>query len=100
MAAAAERERDVFLRHGRSQGFIEQLQSAAETLENARLAKTENNRRRVTATKSVRDQLKRGRKAVRLLNAVLMPTLRNQPECPVPMLAPDVCIQYGRALRS
>ena len=80
MAAAAEREKDVFLRHGRPQDFIEQLRSAAEALEEARLVKTENIRRRVTATKSVRDQLKRGRKAVRLLNAVLMPTLRKQPE--------------------
>lgn len=80
MAETAEREKDVFLRHGRPQDFIEQLRSAADVLEEARLAKTENARRRVTATKSVRDQLKRGRKAVRLLSAVLMPTLRKQPE--------------------
>ena len=80
MAGAAEQQKDVFLRHGQPQDFIEQLRSAAETLENARLAKTENTRRRVTATKSVRDQLRRGRRTLRLLNAVLMPMLRKQPE--------------------
>lgn len=79
MAAAAESERDVFLRHGQPQDFIEQMRFATQVLEDTRLAKTESARRRVTATKSVMDQLKRGRKAVRLLNAVLMPTLRKQP---------------------
>ena len=80
MALAAEKEKDVFLRRGLPQDFIERLRSAADALEETRHAKTETARRRVIATKSVRDQLSRGRKAVRLLNAVLMPTLRKQPE--------------------
>ncbi len=35
---------------------------------------------RTTATASVQDQVKRGRKAVRLLDAVLLPRLRKDPQ--------------------
>src|SRR2546430_13345533 len=37
-------------------------------------------RRRVAATASVKDQLKRGRRALRLLNAILSPKLAADPE--------------------
>lgn len=80
MAEAAEKEKDVFLRHGRAQDFIEQLKAAASALEEKRTAKTESSRHRTTATASLQAELKRGRKAVRLLDAVLQPRLRKDPQ--------------------
>lgn len=80
MAMAAGKEKDVFLRHGLAQDFIEQLMSAASLLEETRTAKTESARHRTTATAEVRNQLTRGRKAVRLLDAVLLPRLRKEPQ--------------------
>ena len=80
MAEAAEKQKDVFVQHGLSQDFIEQLQAAATALGDARNAKVESARRRVTATAAVTDQLKRGRKAVRLLDAILQPRLAKDPE--------------------
>ena len=80
MAEAAERNRDVFVQHGMSQDFIEQLRASVTALETARTAKTESARRRVTATAAVKDQVKQGRKAVRLLDAILKPRLAKDPE--------------------
>ena len=80
MAEAAEKEKDVFLRHGLPQDFVEQLKAGTSALDDTRTAKTETARRRVTATASVQDQLKRGRKAVRLLDAVLATRLKKDPE--------------------
>jgi hypothetical protein len=80
MAQAAEKHKDVFIKHGLSQQFVEQLRAAAQALSDARTARTESARRRVTATAAVKDQVKRGRKAVRLLNAILQPRLSNDPE--------------------
>ena len=79
--ACGERsEREAFVRHGLPQDFIEQLKSAASALEETRTAKTRSARDRTTATASVQDQAKRGRKAVRLLDAVLLPRLRKDPQ--------------------
>jgi hypothetical protein len=80
MALAAEKTQDVFVKHGLPQDFIEQLKAAASALDAARNAKTESIRRSVTATAAVKDQLKRGRKAVRLLDAILSPRLAKDPE--------------------
>ena len=44
------------------------------------MAKTESGRLRTTATASVVEQLKRGRNAVRMLDAVLLPRLRKDPQ--------------------
>src|SRR5688572_21206588 len=80
MAEAAEKEREVFVKHGLSPDFIEKLKAGAAALDLARNAKTDSGRRRVTATAAVTEQLKRGRKAVRLLNAILQPRLAKDPE--------------------
>jgi hypothetical protein len=80
MAVAAENERDVLVRHGLAQGFIEALKAAADALEVKRTDKTASARRRTTATASVQDQLKRGRNAVRMLDAVLLPRFRKDPQ--------------------
>ncbi len=80
MAAAAQKEREVFLKHGLPQNFVEQLESCASALETARNARVESGRRRVTATADLVEQVKRGKKAVRLLNAILQPRLAKDPE--------------------
>ncbi len=80
MAEAAEKSKEVFLTHGLGPDFIEQLKSAAQALDTARNARAESARRRVTATAAVQDQLKRGRRAVRLLLAILAPRLAKDPE--------------------
>jgi Xaa-Pro aminopeptidase len=80
MTQAAQKEKDVFVKHGLPQDFIEQLKTCATALETAQNAKVESHRRRVTATAALRDQVKRGRKAVRLLNAILEPRLAKDPE--------------------
>jgi hypothetical protein len=80
MAQAARKNSEVFVKHGVPQDFVAQLTSCAAALETAQTAKVESGRRRVTATAALRDQLKRGRKAVRLLNAVLEPQLAKDPE--------------------
>jgi hypothetical protein len=80
MAVAAQKEREVFVKHGLPQDFVEQLEACASALETARNARVESGRRRVTATAAVGELLKRGRKAVRLLNAILQPRLAKDPE--------------------
>ena len=80
MAEAAAKWKDVFLQHGLPQDFIEQLTSATSALEEARNARTESARQRVTATASLNDLLKRGRRAVRMLDAILRPRLVKDPE--------------------
>lgn len=80
MALAAQRQKAVLLQHGLAPDFIEKLTAAASALDAARNAKVESNRRRVTATATVKAQLKRGRKAVRLLDAILKPRLAGNPQ--------------------
>ena len=80
MALAAERQKDVLLQHGLAPDFIEKLTSAASALDAARNAKVESNRRSLTATATVKAQLKRGRKAVRLLDAIIKPRLAGNPQ--------------------
>lgn len=56
------------------------LTAAASALDAARNAKVESTRRRITATATVKAQLKRGRKVVRLLDAILKPRLAGNPQ--------------------
>jgi hypothetical protein len=80
MAEASETHKDVLLRHGLAQDFIAQLKAAASALDAARNAKVQSGRRRTTATATVKTQLKRGRKAVRLLDAILRPRFAADPQ--------------------
>lgn len=75
MAGAAERERDRFTRRGLPADFVEQLRGAIAQVEQAREAKTENRRKRVDATATMRAHVRRGRSAVRQLDAILSPRL-------------------------
>lgn len=80
MAEAAEKEKDVFVKHGLAPDFIDTLKASAAALDVARSAKVESGRRGVRATAAVTELAKRGRKAVRLLNAILQPRLAKDPE--------------------
>jgi hypothetical protein len=79
-ADAAVQQKDTFVRHGLPGDFIEQLKASADALGGARMAKKESVRVRITATKGSMEQGKRGRQAVRLLNAILQVRLRKEPE--------------------
>lgn len=80
MAQAAEKSKDVFVQHALPPDFIEQLRGAATALEEARNSKTDSIRRQVSATASAQDLVKRGRKAVRLLDAILVPRYSADPD--------------------
>ena len=80
MAEAAANNREVFLQHGLPADFVDQLRGAIDTLAQSRTAKATSLRRQVTATASTDGLAKRGRKAVRLLDAILVPRFANEPE--------------------
>lgn len=80
MAESAEAHAPVFVEHGLLAEFATRLRDAASALDASLGARDGTRRRRVTATAAVRDQLKRGRRAVRLLNAILAPRLAGDAE--------------------
>ena len=80
MAEAAESRSPVFVEHGLSQDFASQLRDAAAALDKSLGARDGTRRRRVTATAAVKDQLRRGQRAVRLLDAILKPKLSSNPD--------------------
>jgi hypothetical protein len=80
MAEAAESRLPVFIEHGLSQDFATQFRAAAAALDKSLGARDSTRRRRVTATAAVKDQLKRGQRAVRLLDAILKPKLSSNPD--------------------
>jgi len=80
MAEAAESKAPTFVEHGLQQDFAVKLREAAAALDKSLGAGDGTRRRRVTATAAVKDQLKRGQRAVRLLNAILAPKLASNPE--------------------
>ena len=80
MANAAEKERDTFVRHGLPETFVTALRAAATALEQALGARVESRRERVKATAAVAEQVKRGKRAVRMINALIAPKLAMAPE--------------------
>ena len=80
MAEAAEKEKTVFVRHGLPESFVEALKESAKALADARSAQRDSGHRRISATAALEDQVKRGKKAVRLLDAILKPRLAKDPE--------------------
>ena len=76
MAEAAEKEQERFVEHGLSADFIAQLRVAATALGGAMSARVGSQHRKVQATAAVHLQMKRGKRAVRLLDAVIVPSLR------------------------
>ena len=75
MAEAAGRQPQPFIDHGLDAGFVAALRSATAELANALGARDGTQRRRVEATRRIDELVKRGRRALRLLNAVLRPRL-------------------------
>jgi hypothetical protein len=80
MAEAAERESKVFVEHGLPADFVSQLKSATPALDQAIGARVASARRLTIATASTKELVKRGRHAVRLLDAILRPRLAKDPE--------------------
>jgi len=80
MAESAQKSEAAFVEHGLSLDFVAELKAAAQELNASLGARDATQRRRTTATAAVKDQLKRGRRAVRLLNAILSPRLAGDPE--------------------
>jgi hypothetical protein len=80
MAEAAARESKVFVEHGLPADFVEQLKAATSALDQAIDARGESARRLTIATASNKELVKRGKRAVRLLNAILRPRLAKDPE--------------------
>lgn len=75
MAEAAARQEPVFIEHGLAPDFAAQLRSAAAELATVMGTRDGNQRRQVEATAAVRVLVRRGRRALRLLNAVVRPRL-------------------------
>lgn len=75
MADAASDQEAVFVEHGMAPTFVQQFRAAATELEKAVVARDLSERRRKTATAATRELVKRGRRAVRLLDAILSPRL-------------------------
>jgi len=75
MADAASDQEAVFVEHGLPQTFVQQLSAAATELDDALVARDLSERRRKTATAATRELVKRGRRAVRLLDAIMSPRL-------------------------
>ena len=80
MAEAAAKHEAVFVENGRPADFLPRLREATKALADAIGARVITARRRLTATKGLEEQLKRGRSAVRKLNANLKPVLSSHPE--------------------
>lgn len=80
MAEAAEKHEAVFVENGRPAEFLAGLREATKALSEALGARVSNARRRLTATKGLEEELKRGRSAVRKLNANLKPVLASSPD--------------------
>lgn len=79
MRDAAAPHADVFTQHGQAPDFLDRLGSAAQALETAVVARNEATRRRVGATQGVQAEVKLGRRAVQLIDAVVRPTLLGNP---------------------
>ena len=79
MAEAAERQQSAFVEHGLPPDFVTSLRSAAAEFATVMGTRDGNQRRRVEATATVKVLVKRGRRALRLLNAILRPRLAHDP---------------------
>lgn len=79
MAEAAARREAAFIEHGLAPDFVASLRSAASELAAALGARDGTQRRRIDATRNQKQLAKRGRRALRLLNAALRPRLAHDP---------------------
>jgi hypothetical protein len=80
MANAAERYKQVFLDEQLPQDFVEQLRTAADAVEKATLQRDASRSNGVAATEGVGKQVVRGRLVMRVLDAMVVSQLLQQPE--------------------
>jgi len=80
MANAAEAEKSAFIAYGLPEDFVDQLRAATKALADALVGRDKSTRRHVKATAAVKDQVKRGSRAVLGINAILRPTLKRNPD--------------------
>ena len=80
MAEAAAAHSAVFVEHGRPAEFLQALTAAAEDLRKALDERGNIRSARIGSTKAVAAEVVRGRKAVRLLNAVIRPVILENPK--------------------
>jgi hypothetical protein len=80
MKQAAAPFAEVFIEHGRPQDFIERLGAAAVAVRQVVDDRFRAQGRRVGATVGVVSELTRGRRAVQLIDAVIRPVVRNDPQ--------------------
>jgi len=80
MAEAATPHEAEFVEHGLPPNFIAVLRSRASKLAESLVVRDGAQRRGTTATSTLKLLLKRGRRAVRLLNAILEAQFEEQPE--------------------
>jgi hypothetical protein len=79
MAAAVEEHAARFLAAGLPTDFATRLRAAADSLLTALNQRSAEEQRRVAATKGVDAEARRGISVLRLLNALVQPTLRDDP---------------------
>ncbi len=80
MAEAASKQQELFIQHGLPADFVAQLRAATAALRTSLGTRDGTRRRKVTATAGMGVQLRRGKRAVRMLNAILAPHLALDPE--------------------
>jgi hypothetical protein len=80
MAEAASKQQELFIQHGLSADFVAQLRAATAALRTSLGTRDGTRRRKMTGTAGLSVQLKRGKRAVRMLNAILEPHLALDPE--------------------
>lgn len=79
MAEAAERQSPAFIEHGLSPDLVAQLRSAAAALGTAMGSRDGNQCRRIERTRKVRELVKRGTRALRLLHPIMQVRLVDDP---------------------
>jgi hypothetical protein len=79
MAQAAEPHERVFVRHGLPSDFLARLRAAAGVVAGLVTSRAEQRGQRVGATAGMRDEIRRGRTAVEVLDAVVSVLLADEP---------------------
>ena len=80
MAEALSKQQELFVQQGLPPDFVARLRAATAALRSSLGTRFGTRRRRVTATAGLGVQIRRGKRAVRMLNALLAPQLASDPE--------------------
>lgn len=80
MRDAVASHQAVFVRNGRPENFLEQLDAAIEALRQSQLGRARNVGRGVGAKAGLKDEVKRGRDAVEMLDAIVTTSFVSNPD--------------------